>query len=585
MKKSILVLIIYLIVLIATTFPLLLNFTTHIPGFFSSDESFAVLWTAWLTKFSLMNKLSLNFTDFIAYPFGIKLYSFFGFVYAAIGFLLSVLTTPVLVYNLQVIINIVLTAIITYLLVKYLINDKLCAIFSGLIFGFCPYMFVRSWQHIGAVYLWPIPLFMWLIMRLRQENTLKIKSLFIISFILSTVNFDVTYFLLVAFAAFLIYLSFDFKSNFGYIRRIFFLTSIAFAILLFQFLPVIYNVIFNSNTIPSAQNIFHRPFEDLFTQSSRPLSYFLPSVAHPLFGKFTEQFVGTNLYGRSFTEHTLYLGWIPLILAFTALRRWRKAPADERFYIGFLGLLALVAWFFSQPPWWSIFGLKIYMPSFFMYKVLPMVRAYCRFGVVVMFAVSVLAGFGLKFILEKSKSNKAKIAITTLVCVLVLFEFWSWPQYKVIDVSTVPAVYYWLKGQPEKVVIAEYPLDINGSNELYKLYQTKHEKRMVNATITGTYANSIARTIARLSEPRSAGVLKWLGVTYAIVHRVAYLKTELTEDKEDLGRIPANPGLKFLRSFPTQECPDKNIRCIKETGPIDVYEVTAVAIKPQLMEK
>ena len=585
MKKGIFVLIIYSILLITTTFPLLLNFTTHIPGFFSSDESFAVLWNAWLTKFSLINKLSINSTDFIAYPFGTKLYSFFGFVYAAIGFLLSVLTTPVLVYNLQVIINIVLTAMITYLLVKYLINDILCAFFSGLIFGFCPYIFVRSWQHIGAVYLWPIPLFMWFIMRLRQEKTFKIKFLFITCFILSTVNFDVTYYLLVACAALIIYLLFDLKSNFGYIRRIFFLTMIAFAILLFQFLPVIYNVIFNRNTIPLAQNIFHRPFEDLFTQSARPLSYFLPSVAHPLFGKFTEQFVGTNLYGRSFTEHTLYLGWIPLILAFIALRRWRKAPADERFYIGFLGLLALVAWFFSQPPWWSIFGLKIYMPSFFMYKVLPMVRAYCRFGVVVMFAVSVLAGFGLKFILEKSKSNKAKIAITTLACVLVLFEFWSWPPFKVIDVSEFPSVYTWLKNKPGDFVIAEYPLDVNGINEMFKFYQTRHEHKIINATIPGTYANKVAGTMARLSDPRTAGVLKWMSAQYVLVHKAGYLKTGLTEDVEELNKIPGNPGLNLIKSFPAEQCRDKNIRCVKEAGPIDVYEVTAVAIKPQLMEK
>ena len=151
-----------------------------------------------------------------------------------------------------------------------------------------------------------------------------------------------------------------------------------------------------------------------------------------------------------------------------------------------------------------------------MYKILPMFRAYCRFGIVVMFAVAVLAGFGLYFILERFKSYKIKIAILCLFCGLVLFEFWNWPPYKVIDVSRVPAVYYWLKGQPENFVIAEYPLDTSSPSEKYKFYQITHEKKIINGTIPGTYANKLAESLTRLSDPYTAGVLKWLGVKYAI---------------------------------------------------------------------
>jgi hypothetical protein len=95
----------------------------------------------------------------------------------------------------------------------------------------------------------------------------------------------------------------------------------------------------------SAHNPYHRPFEDLFAQSARPLSYFLPAVVHPIFGNLTEQFIGSSLYGESLTEHTLYLGWVPLILAFVAFRGWRQERrlraksqeprAREDFYISF----------------------------------------------------------------------------------------------------------------------------------------------------------------------------------------------------------------------------------------------------------
>jgi len=71
-----------------------------------------------------------------------------------------------------------------------------------------------------------------------------------------------------------------------------------------------------------------------------------------------------------------------------------------------------------------------------------------------------------------------------------------------------------------------------------------------------------------------------MGARYALVHREDYLNTELTEEKEELDRIPKNTGLKFIKSFPNQECPQKDIMCVQKTGPIDVYEVAAEPIEP-----
>jgi hypothetical protein len=324
------------------------------------------------------------------------------------------------------------------------------------------------------------------------------------------------------------------------------------------------------------------------------LSYLLPAVVHPLFGRFTESFVGTPLYGLSFTEHTLYLGWIPLILAFFVFQRWRKDKKQnnlasglkdrDKFYIGFFLFLAITAWLFSQPPWWSLGSVKIFTPSFFMYKILPMFRAYCRFGIVVMLAVAILAGYSLKFILERFSIQKVKIAVTTLFCGLVLFEFWNYPPFRVIDLSKAPEVYYWLKAQPGDFVIAEYPLDIIGPNVKYMFCQTRHEKKIINGSIPNTYANNLAKTITKLSQQKTAGVLKWMEVRYVLVHRDGYLKTDLVEDREELEKIPSNLGLKFVKSFSAQKCPQENIMCIQETGPIDVYEVITGPIEPKPIE-
>ncbi len=599
MRKQLTVIMLFILLVIVMTFPLIFKMSTSFSGFLSTDESYSPLWNAWWLKFCFVNHLSINQVNYLAYPSGVSNF-FFCYIFFLINFILAIFTNHIFTYNFQVLVNLFLAAFFTYLLVCTITKNRLSAFLSGVIFGFCPYIFVRSWQHLGETYLWMMPMVLWILFSLKEKSSLLKQVSLVVSIVLAGIVLGTAYYTVIILAAFFIYCVAKFFLNrrfpdrprivsAGYFKKISLLLFIGYLLTAVQYFAYIKNSILNTNSQVSAFNPYRRPFEDLFVQSARPLSYFLPAVVHPLFGKFTEQFIGSSLYGMSFTEHTLYVGWIPLILAFLAFKGWRKnrqslVTENETFYSGFFILLAIVAWLFSQPPWWDIFGFKIYMPSFFMYKILPMFRAYCRFGIVVMLAVAVLAGFGLKFILERFKSGKTKLAVTALFCGLVFFEFWNWPPYKVIDLSKVPAVYYWLKEEPKDTVIAEYPLDADSPNELYKFFQTVHEKKIINGTIPGTYANKVAQEIRRLSEPKTAAVLKWMGVRYVIVHKDDYLKTDLVEDKEDMEKIPQNQGLEFVKSFPPQGCPDPNLMCVQKTGLVDVYEVTAEAREPKVKD-
>lgn len=608
MKKHIQIIVVLIALIAVMTFPLILAMTTNIPAFFSSDEPYACLWESWRINSAFFKHLPIRHTFLIAHPFVYDVYGsgYISYFWFAWFYLLSVFTTPVLTYNIQIIFNFLLAGLFTYLLIFYLTKSRIVAFLGSVVFAFCPYQLVRTWQHLSLTYNQWIP-FSLLGAIILKENPSRRNLIFFSITILTLLSFDYTIMFLTALVltAWIIYVLFyNWRQKFfsarilnkdlKYFKKIITAGILVVFILLPQFFPIIKNrFYFSGTTQASAHNGYRRPFGDLFRQSAKLLSYFLPATTHPFLGKFTENFVGTKFYGESVTEHTLYLGWTPLVLAFVAARRWRKTRKQpsaiscqsserdkENFYIGFFIFLAIVAWLFSQPPWWKIGALKIYMPSFFMYKILPMYRAYCRFGIVVMLAVAVLAGFGLKFVLERFKSQKVKIALAALFCVLVLFEFWNYPPFKVIDVSKVPEVYYWLKRQPGDFAIAEYPLDADSPSELYKFFQTAHEKKIINGTIPGTYPNKVAQTIRKLSKPDTTGVLKWMGVKYAVVHTEKYLKTELIEEKEELESIPKNTGLKFIASFPAQECPDKNIMCVQKTGPIDVYEVTALPREP-----
>jgi len=602
MRKDLLSFFILLILILIITFPFILKITTHIPGFFSTDEPFGVLWNSWNIKYSFTNKTPSDSNFLIAYPFGhTQKASFITFVWSSVYFLLSIFTTPVLTFNIQVLLNIILIAVFTYYLSFYLTKNRSSALLSAVIFSFCPYQFSKIWQHLGLTYNQWLIFCLLSVILLREKQTKKYKFLFLGSLLLLySFDFIIMYFGTFVLGSILIYcfayrwklklftqrnlLSADLK----YFKIVFLIIAFSLVVLSIQFAPLIANTFRYQETEPSAYNAYHRPFNDLFEQSARPLSYFLPAVVHPVFGKFTEKFIGSSFYGVSVTEHTLYLGWVPIILAFIAFRRWKKRRKQKEkdkddFYIGFFLFLAFLAWLFSQPPWWNIGPLKIYMPSFFMYKVLPMFRAYCRFGIVVMLAVSMLAGYGLKFILEKFKNKKIKIFVTGLFCILVLFEFWNWPPYKVIDVSKSPKVYSWLKNDQDKFAIAEYPLDTEGSNELYKFYQTFHHKPIINGTTPGTYPNRIAKTIEDLSREDTASILKWMGVKYVLVHKKDYEDTELIKKINEFKNIPQNKGLKFVKSFPPQACP-ADVMCIQQIGQIDVYEVVAKPLHPEIKD-
>jgi hypothetical protein len=574
----------FVIFTLMLTYPLVFKMNSAVPGFFYTDEPYGVLWNFWRIDYSWKNNLSLKFTDLVAYPFGIDFSHKFPKVYFwdMMTFLLGIIMKSALAYNIQVLLNFVLSGFFMYLLVYFLARDSVTAMFSGIIFTFCPQHFVRSWQHIGLTYLQWMPLYLLTIFKLKEKPNLRNCALTTAA-LLIVASFDshYFYFMLIAALVFLLYELFYWlriknKTSIDFIKYLILAVISTIIMTLPQYWLYIRNIFNKIILQSSSRNPFLRPFEDLFSQSAKPLSYLLPSTEHPIFGNFTKYFVGDFLYGQSFTEHTLYLGWTTIILAFVAFRFWKRKrkiqtttdlQEKENFAIGYFILLTIVAWFFSQPPWWKFGSVRIFMPSFFTYKILPMVRAYARFGILVLLALSVLAGFGLKFILDRIKSNFKKMITAICFCGLILFEFFNIPSEHIIDLSKTPSVYQWLKEQKEDFVIAEYPLDIEGQEVSYLFYQTKHHKKMINGTIPGTKANEISRTITKLSEPKTAGVLKWLGVKYVLVHTDAYKESDLTSVKEELKAIKRNRKLRFINNF----------------DDVDVYEVIAKPIEPDVI--
>lgn len=579
----------FLVFTIIFTYPLALKMNEFIPGFESTDEPLGVLQIFWQQKNSALRDILPQFFTFSSAKSSEHSYtspSYYPGWSIAIK-LLSQFTNEIFAYNFIVLFSFLLGGVFMSALTFYCLDDFLAALFSGLIYTFSPYHFARAWQHLSLSQVQWFPLYLLSLFYLFEKKNFKgiiFCSLVLLLFLLT--DYYYAYFavlITLIFSSFVIFFNLaskikkrDFISDIKLVKSLLMVGLVVILLSIPLIYPILKTAFFSPQTDLVAKLGYQRNFTDLFEQSARPLSYFLPAFSQPFLGKLARSFIGSKLYGISLTEHSLYLGLVPIFLSVYAFGKRKKQSwghsAQERFYLLFFAYLAVLAWLISQPPWWSIAGFKLYMPSFFLYRILPMFRAYCRFAVVLTLALSGLAAFGFKIISQRFKNKKIKTWFVLSIFALAVFEFWNYPPFKVIDVSEVPAAYQWLKAQPGDFTIAEYPLDTETPSDIYRFYQTKHEKKIINGFFPGTSQHKLIQGLTDLSRAQTAAKLKSMGVKYVLVHNSSYQESGLVEKISELKNIPQNPGLKLIKTFPPQS-PQTDYFRVDAGGEIDIYQL------------
>lgn len=583
--KEILIFLFFIILTAIWTHPLIFRMHTSILGDPEwTFDSLGGLRGVWRAKYAWLNKLPSDVDSLIAHPFG--------------GYVLRVDPQPLLYFpllmlsfwkdevfasNIYVLANYVLSAIMMYYLVYYLTKNRISSAVAGLVYSFTPDHSLLSFAYAGmATFQW-MPLYILFLLKLDKDKSYKSAIYCALSF--SLVSLSVLYygyFMVVFTAGFIL-----FKVVFGQVNRrrigigeqktgsgkYFRVLMVAACIVLITILPFTYSIIkttLSSSESAEAVSMGHvRPLSDLYRYSARVSDYFAPSEYHPIFGKIDFWFIKPYAKpSRVWADRTLYLGMMPLFLMVYGVIRWGKrkkrkvSGKREDFIISFFIFSAFLAFIFSLAPTIKVFGTPIPMPSFFMYKIAPMFRYLARFGTVVILCVSVLAGFGIRELLRRVQNKGRQVVITCFVVGFILFEFTVIPPFRNVDLSKTPPVYEWIASQSEDVVIAEYPWlgpTEWRHHEEYLFYQRVHQKKMVNGARGGTFGDAVRREAIKVRNPETASILSYLGAKYVIVHKDAY-------NPEKIKKIDANPGLRFLRDFPSAV----------------VYEV--VAEKPDLVK-
>ncbi len=325
------------------THPMIFKMKSHIYGY--PGDPLGSIWRIWWYKFSWVHHISSRFIIIIAHPFGVDLsqeISSAPFNYLV--FLMALLSNEIFTYNFILLCGFLLSAITMYFLVYHLTRNRGASTMAGVLYAFCPWHFAHAGQHLSLASIQWLPLYGLFLFKLFNKRTYRNAFLCALGFSL-VIFTDFSYVFLISIftTAFIVWgLWFTLGPN-----RRFYPTSskasllktsivilVTFLIALAMILPFTYSTFKTALTLPKVESMailrYAKPFRDLTSNSARPLGYLLPSQDNPFFGRVTKKFIKSPFYGSHPTEHTLYLGWVGIVLSIVAIREWRRKNRKQR---------------------------------------------------------------------------------------------------------------------------------------------------------------------------------------------------------------------------------------------------------------
>jgi len=482
--------------------------------------------------------------NYVLHPYGVDMLKEINFsIDLFLALPITILVGPVFAYNFFFLLELSLSAFAMYLFVKYLTRNLLAAVYSGFAFGFYPYHFARGFAgHFNLFGTWWIPLMLLYLHRAIAEKKTRDSVLAALFFVLATITsgyYGVMCGILIL-CIVLFYAAQAFRkvsiSDPSKLRR---------GLDIHQLDPAIKLIIcFMAFCLPLTIYLDYvgppgSPYsiEYLAIYSASPEDYLTPASIHPMW-----QMLGKRPLGHGLPwERDVYLGISVTVLAYLGVARSR-----DRMRWLYL-LVAILSFLLSLGPYlWVGESLTSFpLPYKFMAEYVPLLataRALNRFGLIVMLAVSLLAGFGLTSIV-KGRSTicghdrrifSRRSALTMFLILVVAFEFASVP-FPVLEVKNIEgtAAYRWLATQLGDFAIVEYPiggLQAGAPRQGPAMWGTViHGKRTVSGGAVSPKPKSIELVDRlRFFEPNFSGnvdlnLYRSLNIQYVLFHKESYL--------------------------------------------------------------
>ena len=234
--------------------------------------------------------------------------------------------------------------------------------------------------------------------------------------------------------------------------------------------------------------------------------------------------------------------------ALTAQRR------DVVFIYLAVGAFGLAASF--GPP--GLMGVSIYRPLYWLVPAFHGLRQISRFGVVTLFALSVLVALACAALERELPPRSATFWKLTLAAAVFLETFSAPLRYDLpggaplVRVPDPPAVYTWLAQQPGQFSILELPMAHYGQlyrNAPYVYWSTVHWHPLINGYSGFAPPNyaSLGRVFNAFPDALSHEALELHATRYVIVHWNQWTATDPPITSGELSRCP---WLQRVAQFP-----------------------------------
>jgi len=470
-QENLLVLLLYVSLTIAMTYPAVLFLHREVPG--GPADNFHFLWELWYVAHALFDLHKSPFFDPDVYvPFGFSLIRNQDLSPGTV-LLFSPLTQlfgEVSTYNFLILISFPLTAFGTYLLARELWSNQAAAFLAGIIVGFCPYRFAHAAGHLSIVSTEWIPFFFLYLERMISKPRLKSALLAGVFFGLSAWTTWYYFFMVPIAAVFYVSFRIDWRApakDLWYLLKVSLISIGAALVFVLPFL-IPYYLATRGGVVdyrgPSESQAFAAAVAD----------YIIPPTTHFFWGDKVDQLWRNGANGLWQSEWQLYLGAVALLLAATGLfhRRRGVVLALVAMALGCLLFSFGPGIYFTHPPPLSASTNDVALSSVWapgrILRQLPgfnNLHGWARLGFFVELSVGLLAAAGLARFLEWMKERlhahiSMQIATAAIATGLVIFDFAQKP----IGMSPVipRAVDQWLSKQPGEFTFMEYPIPGHG---------------------------------------------------------------------------------------------------------------------------
>jgi hypothetical protein len=361
------------------------------------------------------------------------------------GALLSRVAGPVAAYNWLVLLSFPLSAAAAYLLARHLALSPVGAAVAAMAYAFSPFHIAHAAYHAQVAQTQWLPLYL-----LALWRCLDAATPVAVGFLgISTVGVALSNFYggliaaVITPVAVVAYWWVRRRDDAGSTPRL----AITIGSLLLMAGAGIAYAWWAAHAIVVNRAVFAFPRAALFPHSAKWWSYFVPPVEHPLLGDLAHRIWAASGVSEGMLEQQVSIGWGIVALGLFAAFRWlardrRPASLAQVTVIVAVAVAALVC---SLSPERRIGAFTIVRPSGLLYGLVPMFRAYARFGVMVQLMAALLAGIGVDR-LRHAGTWSAQFACIALL-VLTAGEYAVWPPAVWRDVLPTTA-HRWIARQP-----------------------------------------------------------------------------------------------------------------------------------------